>query len=215
MTTTTVRQIRLIIADDHALFRQGLRSLLLLEPDIQVVAEVERASDLAAILATRSCDILLLDLQMERWVTADIDRLSRVTAVVVLTASERHEDALAALKRGARAVVHKRFAVETLMDAIRTAMDGRVWMPPSLQSEFAAQLRYPAVKELSGRECEIVRYVATGLRNSEVAERLAISESTVKTHLNNIFQKLGIRDRVQLTLYALRVGLAGSQERTQ
>jgi DNA-binding NarL/FixJ family response regulator len=202
------KQIRLIIADDHSLFRQGLKSLLQLQPDVEVVGEVERASELASMLTATPCDVLLLDLQMERWVVGDIEGLSRVTRVVVLTASERKEDAMTALRMGACAIVQKRYAVETLMEAIRAAAQGLVWIPPALQAELATQLRSRTGNQLSNRETEIVRYVAAGLRNAEVAQRLSIGESTVKTHLNNIFQKLGIRDRVELALYAHRCGLA-------
>lgn len=202
------KPLRLIIADDHSLFRQGLKSLLLLQPEVEVVGEVERSSELASMLTTTPCDVLLLDLQMERWVVGDIERLSRVTRIVVLTASERKEDAMAALRMGASAIVQKRYAVETLMEAIRSAAQGQVWIPPALQAEVAAQLRSPSSNQLSNRETEIIRCVAAGLRNAEVAEHLSIGESTVKTHLNNIFQKLGIRDRVELALYAHRVGLA-------
>jgi DNA-binding NarL/FixJ family response regulator len=103
--------IRLIVADDHALFRQGLRSLLALHRELEVVAEVHRASELLSTLAAHACDILLLDLQMERWVLDDVASLARLAQVVVLTASERTEDALAALRLGARAVVQKRYAI--------------------------------------------------------------------------------------------------------
>jgi DNA-binding NarL/FixJ family response regulator len=202
------KRLRLIIADDHSLFRQGLKALLLLQPDIEVVGEVERVSELTPMLTTTPCDLLLLDLQMERWVIGDIQRLSRVTRVVVLTASERKEDAMAALRMGAHAIVQKRYAVETLMEAIRAAAQGLVWVPPALREELATQLTSPAANRLSDREIEIIRCVAAGLRNAEVAERLLIGESTVKTHLNNIFQKLGIRARVELALYAHRAGLA-------
>ncbi len=202
------KRLRLIIADDHSIFRQGLKEMLLLQPDVEVVGEVARFSDLASMLTTTSCDVLLLDLQMERWVGGNIERLSRITRVVVLTASERKEDAMAALRMGAHAFVQKRYAVETLMEAIRSAARGLVWIPPALQAELAAQLRSPASRQLSDRETEIIRCIGLGLRNAEVARRLSIGESTVKTHLNNIFQKLGIRDRVELALYAQRVGLA-------
>ncbi|HTT77081.1 MAG TPA: response regulator transcription factor [Candidatus Binataceae bacterium] len=202
------KRLRLIIADDHSLFRQGLKSLLLLQPEIEVVGEVERFSELTSMLTKTLCDLLLLDLQMERWVIGDINRLSRVTRIVVLTASEREEDAMAALRMGAYAVVQKRYAVETLMEGIRSAAQGLVWVPPALRRELAAQLTSPAANQLSNRETEIVRYVASGMRNAEVAEQLSIGESTVKTHLNNIFQKLHVRDRVELALYAHRVGLA-------
>jgi len=205
---TMEKRLRLIIADDHSLFRQGLKELLLLQPEVEVVGEVQRLSELSSMLTTTGCDVLLLDLQMERWVGGDIERLSRVTRIVVLTASERKEDAMAALRMGAHAFVQKRYAVETLMEAIRSAAQGLVWIPPALQAELALQLRSPWRSQLSNRETEIIRCVAAGLRNAEVAERLSIGESTVKTHLNNIFQKLGIRDRVELALYAHRVGLA-------
>ena len=198
-------QIRLAIADDHALFRQGLKSLLLLQPDISVVAEVERADQLEATLAASPCNVLLLDLQMDRWLMDDIPALSRIASVIVLTASESSENGARALRMGARAIVQKRFAIETLMTAIRTVAEGLVWMPPAVQAMFAVQ--EGAAKGLTAREFEIVRCVASGLRNAEVAERLAITESTVKTHLNNIFQKLGLKDRIELTHYAIRTGL--------
>src|ERR1700724_1347274 len=97
--------IRLIIADDHAIFRQGLKSVLRFQPDVEVVAEVGSSSELESVLLTTPCDVLLLDLQMERWMADDIERLSRFAAVVVLTASEQNADALGAIKMGARAVV--------------------------------------------------------------------------------------------------------------
>jgi len=200
--------IRLLIADDHALFRQGLKSLLMLQPDIELVGEVERAADLEPALNRATVDVLLLDLQMDRWMGNDIEALAQRVSVVVLTASERIEDALAAMRRGARAIVQKRFAVETLMEAVRSAANGLAWMPPLLQTELAAQMGGTSDQRLTAREHEIARYVAEGLRNAEIAQRLAISESTVKTHQNNIFQKLHLRDRVELALHALRVGPA-------
>src|SRR5579871_1518890 len=195
--------IRLIIADDHAIFRQGLKSVLRFQTEVEVVAEVGRSSELDQVLAATPCDVLLLDLQMERWMTDDIERLARVTKIVILTASERNADAIAAIRMGARAVVQKRFALETLMEAINAAMDGLVWMPPELQAELVDSQWSRSENELTAREREIVRYVAMGMRNAEVATKLAITEGTVKKHLNNIFQKLDIRDRVEVALYAM------------
>jgi len=205
--------LRMIIADDHALFRQGLRSMLRLEPGVVVVAEVERVADLAPILAETRCDVLLLDLQMDRNALADIEGLARRVRVLVVTASEQPSEALAALRAGARAVVFKRFALETLMDAVRAVVEGHVWMPPALQAEITAQALQSETEPLSSREREIVRAVALGLRNAEVAQRLAIAEATVKTHLNKVFQKLGIRDRTELVRYAIRVGIVGVNEK--
>jgi DNA-binding NarL/FixJ family response regulator len=202
--------LRLIIADDHALFRQGLRSLLVLE-GLEVVAEVEQAGSLDAALAANPCDVLLLDLQMEQWSMDQIPELSRKTAVVILTADERVEIGLTALRLGARAIVQKRFAIESLITAIQAVADGLVWMPPAMQAALVGQ-DGPAAKKLTPRESEIVRYVAVGMRNAEVAARLSLSESTVKTHLTNIFQKLGIRDRIELTRYAIKTGLVTVQD---
>jgi DNA-binding NarL/FixJ family response regulator len=205
--------LRIILADDHGLFRQGLRSILELHHDVRVVAEVERAGDLVPAIARTPCDVLLLDLQMDRSSLADIAGLAREVRVVVVTASEQPLDALAALRAGARAVVFKRFAVETLMDALRAVQSGAIWMPPALQAALATQSSERDAGALTSRELEIVRFVALGLRNAEVARRLAITEVTVKSHLNNVFQKLRIRDRVELTLYAIRTGLIRVDEK--
>ena len=206
-------ELRLIIADDHAVFRQGLKFLLTVQDNMRVVAEVDSADRLLPAVIATPCDVLLLDLQMDRWAIGEIERLARVTSVLVLTASERIEDAMEALRLGARAIVQKRFAVETLTEAIHAVANGLVWVPPMLQAELAGQMGAPGSKRLTVRERDIVRCVASGLRNVEVAGRLSITEGTVKTHLNKIFQKLGIRDRVGLALYALREHILSPQER--
>jgi DNA-binding NarL/FixJ family response regulator len=205
--------IRIVIADDHTLFRQGLKSMLRLQPEIAVVAEVGRAGEVMPAIARTPCDILLLDLQMDRSALSDVAGLAERIKVIVVTATERVEDALGAIRAGARGVVFKRFAIETLMMAIGAVMDGHVWMPPALQAEMTAHLHEPQGVVLTRREREIVRHVALGLRNAEVAERLGITEVTVKTHLNNVFQKLRLRDRVELALYAVRTGIIGIHER--
>jgi DNA-binding NarL/FixJ family response regulator len=109
-------------------------------------------------------------------------------------------------------VVQKRFAVQTLVEAIRAVAAGLVWMPPALQAEVASQWSSSASKSLTSRETEIVHHVARGLRNAEIAQRLAITEATVKAHLNNIFDKLELRDRVELAVYALRHGLVTAKD---
>jgi two-component system, NarL family, response regulator len=129
-----------------------------------------------------------------------------LTSVIVVTASESAENGVRAIRLGARAVVQKRFAIETLMVAIRAVAEGLVWMPPAVQAQFAMEAS--SSKQLTPRETEIVRHVANGMRNAQVAQSLSISESTVKTHLNKVFQKLNLRDRVQLIRYALKTGLA-------
>lgn len=203
---------RLVIADDHALFRQGLKSMLQLESGVEVVADVDRVGQIAVALASNPCDVLLLDLQMDRNALAEIGELARRVRIVVVTASERPADALAAIEAGASAVVFKRFAVETLMAAIEAACGGLVWLPPVIQAEMRTRAFDRRGERLSGREREIARLAALGLRNGEIAARLGISEATVKTHLNSAFHKLAVRDRVGLTRYAIRVGLIGVDE---
>jgi len=119
------------------------------------------------------------------------------------------------LQAGARAVVFKRFAVETLMEALRAVAEGHVWMPPALQTELTARMLGTVSKTLTSRERQIVRLVGLGFHNAEIAERLRISEVTVKTHLNNVFRKLDLRDRVGVTLYAIRTGLIGIHEQAE
>jgi len=201
--------ISLVIADDHTLFRQGLRSLLDRRPGLEVVAEVERATDLLPTLASVRCDVLLLAPHLERPVLHDIKALSRVTQVVVVTDSDHPRDGVTALCRGARAVVPKRTSIDTLIEAVHAAAEGLVWMPPEVQAALAEQLNKGTEAQLTAREGEVARCVALGLRNAEVAKRLSITEGTVKTHLNNVFQKLGFRDRLALARYAYRVGLLG------
>lgn len=201
--------IRIVVADDHLLFRQGLKSLIESEDGVAIVAETDRADGLAALLDREPCDVLVLDLQMERNTLTLIEGLAKRVPVVVLTASEVPADAIAAIRNGARAVVFKRFAIENLVEAIRTVAAGNVWMPPELQTQMAEQLRRPTPGLLSPREEDVVRCVVSGMRNAEIARELEITEETVKTHLNRIFRKLGVRDRVELVLYSTRGGADG------
>jgi DNA-binding NarL/FixJ family response regulator len=199
--------LRVALADDHALFREGLKALLKVQPDVTVVAETDHAYDIPRMLQGAPPDILLLDLQMERNTLADIAAFAARCAVIVVTASESATDALAALRAGARAVVWKRFASTTLLDAVHAVAAGRVWMPAGLGLLMASAQRQRAHDPISPREREVIRHVALGLRNAEVATLLAITEQTVKTHLNHVFHKLGLRDRVELAIYAARVGI--------
>ena len=199
-----------MIADDHAIVREGLRALFEVTPDIAVAGEVERADELTPAVTKTRCDILLLDLQMDRWTMDDIAGLARLTKVVVLTGTDNEADLLNALRLGARAIVKKTFAAETIREAIRAVVTGAVWMPADLRDKLTAKSPVAEVLGLSARESEIARYVAVGMRNAEVARKLGITEGTVKVHLNNIFKKLRIRDRVELTLYAIRHRLIGA-----
>ena len=207
----TVKIVRVTIADDHAIVREGLRALFEITSDIALVGEVERADDLALTVTKTGCDVLLLDLQMDRWVMDDIPGLAQLTKVVVLTGTDSEDDLLNALRLGARAIVKKTFAAEAIREAIRAVVSGAVWMPADLRDKLTAKSLAAQAPGLSARESEIARYVAVGMRNAEVGRKLGITEGTVKVHLNNIFKKLQIRDRVGLTLYAIRNRLIGSR----
>jgi len=208
----TEKPKRIVVADDHTLFRQGLIALLRGYPDVTVVGDTGSLAELPALLAESAADILLLDLQMERSALTDLPALSAQASVIAVTASEQPEEALAAVRAGARAVVPKEASVETMMAAIRAVAEGHVWLSLALQAQVVAGLREDADHALTAREREIVRLVALGLRNAEVGKRLHISEQTVKTHLNNVFRKLGIQDRIELVLYSVRSGMIGIHE---
>src|SRR5262245_42834436 len=124
--------IRVAIADDHALFREGLKSLLFLQADVSVVAELEHTTDLLLVLEQTRCDVLLADLEMEGRALCDFEAIAERVPLIVMTITERPEESLGLIRAGARGVVFKRFAVETLMTAIRAAADGQVWIPPPL-----------------------------------------------------------------------------------
>ena len=205
-----MKVVRVTIADDHAIVREGLKALFEVTPDIAVAGEVVRADELTPVVTKTRCDVLLLDLQMDRWTMDDIAGLSQLTKVVVLTGTDNEDDLVNALRLGARAIVKKTFAAETIREAIRAVVTGAVWMPVDLRDKLTTKSQAKDAPGLSAREAEIARYVAVGMRNAEVARKLGITEGTIKVHLNNIFKKLRIRDRVELTLYAIRNRLIGS-----
>jgi DNA-binding NarL/FixJ family response regulator len=206
-------RIRIVIADDHALFRQGLKALLRAHRNALVVAETASVDGLAALLRSTACDVVLLDLQMDRSAVGAIADLALLARIVVVTANEYSDEPLAAMRAGARAVVFKRFAVEMLMEAVLTVIEGNVWLPPSLQARLTDLAQQPDRSRLTPREHEVVRLVAMGCKNADIARRLFISEETVKAHLSRVFGKLGVHDRVELALYALRNGIVGLHER--
>ncbi len=204
--------LRIAVADEHAAFRTGLIALLQLQTHVKVVAEIECWSDVAPAFEHTPCDILLLYLPLHREALADMRTIATRVPVIVITGSDWREDALAALRSGARGVVLRRLAIDSLVEAIGAVARGQVWIPPALQATVVGGYREHPDTPLTAREREIAAAVARGLRNIEVARQLFISEQTVKTHLNNIFHKLGVRDRVELAMYAARIGLVELHE---
>jgi two-component system, NarL family, nitrate/nitrite response regulator NarL len=206
--------IKVLIADDHAFFRDGLRKLLEGADDISVVGEVSNGNECIKMLSKFKPDILLLDLRMPD--KSGLDVLTEVnfdslpTRVIVLTAAEDDRDVIRAMRLGARGVVLKQSASDLLLKSIRQVHDGEIWldnrMTPEVIDAFKKSAESGQRREkplLSDREKEVVQLVAQGFRNREIGEKLFISEQTVKNHLHNIFDKLGVSDRLELALYAV------------
>jgi len=207
--------IRIALADDHVIFRDGLRRLLALETDFKIVAEAKDGTEVMPILEEHQPDILLLDLRMPG---ADgLTLLQRIqtqklkTKIIVLTASEDENEYVQAMKYGTSGIVLKQTATELLIKSIRKVCEGETWLDSrttaAVMRQFASRsdvgAREPEKSAISNREREIAACVAQGFKNKEIAEKLFISEQTVKNHLHNIFQKLGVSDRLELALYAI------------
>ena len=189
--------IRVLVADDHAIFRDGLRKLLNFDQEITMVGEAQNGEEAIKLVAKLKPDVLLLDLRMP-------DK----GGVVVLTAAEDDRDVIRAMRLGARGVVLKQSATELLVKSIHRVHAGEIWLDNRMTAEVlkAFSKSSEAGREkplLSGREKEVVQLVAQGFRNKEIGEKLFISEQTVKNHMHNIFDKLGVSDRLELALYAL------------
>ena len=218
------RKQRVVIVDDHTLFREGLKTILATEDDTEVVADLDSAEDIVELVWQTRPDLLLLDIRMPHGSGLDaipaVLKISPTTHVLVLTASDEKEEHVRAFRLGAKGVILKDSARQTLMQAIRTVYRGEMWMDPRMSSALVDELSHMGgdtdvgsmrhENGLTERELEIVRLVASGYKNKEVGSSLSISERTVKTHLTNIFQKLGVRDRVGLVMYALKHGLTGA-----
>jgi two-component system, NarL family, nitrate/nitrite response regulator NarL len=213
-----VRAVRIAIADDHQIFRDGLRRLLESEPGFEVVAEAADGAEAVRMTRETRPDILLLDVSMPR--VGGIEALAapevRATRVVLLTAAIDPDDLLRAVQYGVRGVVLKESATRQLIDGIHRVMEGKFLIGNELADDLAdAVRRGQVVKErrygLTAREREIVMAVGAGDSNRDIATRLNISLQTVKHHLTNIFDKTGTSTRLELALLAIRQGLVERQ----
>ena len=208
-------KIRIAIADDHTIFRDGLRRLLTLETDFEIVAEAQDGTEVMDILRDKEPDILLLDLKMPG--LDGLSLLQRIqtqkikTKIIVLTASDDEGEYVQAMRYGTSGIVLKQTATELLLKSIRKVYEGEIWLDSKTTAAVMRQFASPSdpgprerdKPRLSNREREIVALVAQGFKNKEIAERMFISEQTVKNHLHNIFDKLGVSDRLELALYAI------------
>lgn len=210
--------IRVLVADDQRVVREGLAMLLGLIEDVEVVGAAADGAE-AVELARQSCpDVVLMDLRMPALDGAEATREIRSslpeTQVLVLTTYTDDDSLFPALQAGARGYLTKDAAAEEIEQAIRAVAAGRTHLEPAIQQRLVdAVIDAPAATgkipdDLTAREVDVLKLIAAGLSNAEIAAALVVSAATVKTHVNHIFQKTGARDRAQAVRYAYQHGLA-------
>jgi DNA-binding NarL/FixJ family response regulator len=227
--TRATTLIDVLLVDDHALMREGLRQLLTLESDIRIVGEAVNGFDALAKVHQLRPAIVLLDIRMPLIdglaVTRQLAHEFPAISVIMLTMFRTQQQMLQAMKNGARGYLLKSASSQEVASAIRTVYNGGVVIEPALTGAIVHEyhrlsdgtsvtLGEPstALTALTERDIEILRYVAAGMSNKEIAEKLSYAEKTVKNYLSLIFQKLGIRDRTQAAIFALRQGLLPEEE---
>jgi two-component system, NarL family, nitrate/nitrite response regulator NarL len=216
--------VRILIADDHPIVRDGLKKLLLLEDDFEIVGEAGDGREVLDKVQELDPDVLLLDLRMPNLdglsALQALQQTNKRTRVIVLTASEDKNEFVQAMKLGCSGIVLKQTAPDLIVKSIRKVNAGEIWLDSHTTAAVMRQFQTGTEASggssgakgrerspLSAREREIVALVAQGYKNKEMAEKMFISEQTVKNHLHNIFDKLGVSDRLELALYAIHKGL--------
>jgi DNA-binding NarL/FixJ family response regulator len=212
--------IRVLIADDHTLLRDGLRALLASIPDMEVVGEASRGTEALTLAAERQPDVILMDLQMPDMngieATRQILRVSPHIGIIVLTMFRDDDSVFAVMRAGARGYVLKGADQEVLLRAIRAVANGESLFSPEIAqrlirffASFETASRPELFPDLTDREREILALIAEGKTNAEIAEKLVISMKTVRNHVSNIFSKLQVADRAQAAIRAREAGLGG------
>ena len=211
--------IRVLLADDHAMFRQGLKSLLESEPDIRVIGEASSGRDAVRYAADTKPDVIVMDIQMPELdgvkATQSILEINPTANVIILTMYRQDSYVFEAVKAGARGYLLKDVDATVLIDAIRRVTEGETLLDPEMAQSVLEDFRVkkeslPDEKrgDLTEREAAILRLLAQGSSNQEIALKLNISEKTVRNRLSEIFAKLQLNNRTQAALYAIREGLA-------
>src|SRR5437588_8886405 len=212
-------QIRVVVADDHPLFREGVVTSLHSMEDINVVGQAENADEAVRVVREELPDLALLDVTMPGGgleAARKIATACPATRIVMLTVSEDEDDLLAAMKAGASGYVLKGVASSELLAIVRAVSGGEVYVAPSLAFALLREMSKPRpadpLAELSMRERQVLELVATGLSNQEIGNRLGLAEKTVKHYMTNILTKLQVRSRVEAALLAARVGIGPPKE---
>ena len=216
------RKITILIVDDHEVVRQGLRAYLDAQPDFIVVGEASSGEEAVKMAMELLPDVLLMDLVMSGMggvqATRKVKNLTPRTQIVVLTSYHQDEFIFPALQAGAISYVLKDVAMDDLVDAIRKAAEGEAVLHPRVAERVILEINgakraiFNPFTDLTNREMEILRLIARGLSNAEIAEMLFISENTVKGHVSNILSKLHLADRTQAAVYAWEQGLVHKDE---
>jgi two-component system NarL family response regulator len=210
--------IRVLVVDDHALFRRGLEMVLEQEPDIEVVGEASDGAEAVERASDTTPDVVLMDVRMPR--RGGIDACTAIkdavpsTKIIMLTISDEEADLYDAIKAGAMGYLLKEISIEEVASAIRAVHGGQSLISPSMASkllnEFASMIKRTDERQqvptprLTDREMEVLRLVAKGLNNRDIAKQLYISENTVKNHIRNILEKLQLHSRMEAVVYAVR-----------
>ena len=209
--------IRVLIADDHTVVRQGLRMFLELDPELEIVGEAKNGVEALELTREHSPDVVLMDLLMPEMDGVAATRAIRdempETEVVALTSVLEDRAILDAIRVGAISYLLKDTESDKLCEAIRAAAAGEVRLSPEVAARLMREVRAPESPEtLTDRETEVLRALARGLSNKEIAGRLVIAEATVKTHVSSILAKLNLPSRTRAALYALKIGLVSLEE---
>lgn len=205
-------KISVIIVDDHAIVRQGLRTYLELHPDLEVLGEASNGLEAVALVRDKLPDIVLMDLVMPVSdgveATRAITAMSPSTRVIVLTSFSEDDKVFASIKAGAQGYLMKDVLPSELVRAIRTVHRGEAQLDPEIARKLMQEFTNPQPTtpkhDLTERELEVLRLIAQGKSNKDISDDLVLSEKTVKTHVSNILQKLHLSDRTQAAVYALR-----------